>query len=172
MESETTRDPVDHSGIINPNPEIAELIQKVEIPRPDIDEAFEHARFLVRKWLSQIYGEGKAERAINAIDDDRIIRAKIWTATNEYSIVASFDEKYGYKRDDCFKGYLGCVSSCRKSRTGEDWFRGNDLADGRFSEETWRKILFDIVAYEAENVKSTEWKKRYNMQKNNKGFSY
>ena len=46
------------------------------------------------------------------------------------------------------KGYLGCTVSTRKPRAGEDWTRGNDLADGPFTKETWQKIKNDIVAYE------------------------
>ena len=40
----------------------------------------------------------------------------------------------------------------RKPRAGEDWNRGNDLADGPYSEETWREIVNDIVAYELVKV--------------------
>ena len=46
------------------------------------------------------------------------------------------------------EGYLGCTSSVRKSRAGEDWTRGNDLADGKFTRETWDRIKNDIIAYE------------------------
>lgn len=48
------------------------------------------------------------------------------------------------------KRYLGCVVVSRKARVGENWFRGNDLRDGRWSKATWQKILLDIVAYELE----------------------
>jgi hypothetical protein len=49
-------------------------------------------------------------------------------------------------------GYLGCTASTRKPRAGEDWPRGNDLADGPLSEETWHSILADIVGYELVRV--------------------
>lgn len=45
-------------------------------------------------------------------------------------------------------GYLGCVVTARKMRAGEDWNRGNDLADGPFDETTWLSILTSIVNYE------------------------
>lgn len=45
-------------------------------------------------------------------------------------------------------GYLGCQVTARKMRPGEDWTRGNDLADGPFNEDTWRRILTTIVNYE------------------------
>ena len=53
-------------------------------------------------------------------------------------------------------GYLGCQVSSRKIRPGEDWTRGNDLADGPFIIETWFKILSSIVSYEL--VKLSEFK--------------
>ena len=49
-------------------------------------------------------------------------------------------------------GYLGCVVSARKPRPGDDWTRGNDLADGKLDEETWNRILRDIVAYELKSI--------------------
>jgi len=45
-------------------------------------------------------------------------------------------------------GYLGCQVSARKARAGEDWLRGNDLADGPFTEATWLRILKTIINYE------------------------
>ena len=50
------------------------------------------------------------------------------------------------------RGYLGCVGQTRKARAGEDWLRGNDLADGSYSKETWQKIKNDILAYELVKV--------------------
>lgn len=48
--------------------------------------------------------------------------------------------------------YLGCIASSRKPRAGEDWNRGRDLMDGPLTEQTWRKILADIVSYEMVRV--------------------
>jgi len=62
-------------------------------------------------------------------------RIKLFTDVNEYSIVA-------------YANYLGCVFSSRRPRAGEDWTRGGDLSDGKFSYETWVKILSDIVGTE------------------------
>lgn len=69
---------------------------------------------------------------------------KIYTDINRYSIHA----REGI--DDT--GYLGCTSSSRKSRAGEDWHRGSDLADGPFHKGTWHRILADIVSYEMVRV--------------------
>ena len=67
------------------------------------------------------------------------IRLSLFTDTNEYIIRA-------VERPQ--NDYLGCISKCRKPRAGENWRRGNDLADGPLSDETWRAILADIVSYE------------------------
>ena len=64
------------------------------------------------------------------------IRVKLFTLTNVYNIVVTAN------------GYFGCTASSRLPRAGEDWTRGNDLADGDFSKETWIKILGDIIGYE------------------------
>ena len=45
-------------------------------------------------------------------------------------------------------GYLGCTVSNLTPLAGEDWTRGNDLADGPLTVETWEKIKDDIIAYE------------------------
>lgn len=70
------------------------------------------------------------------LSEEDTIRIRLYTEKNEYCIVATVD------------GYLGCIGSSRKPRAGEDWTRGNDLADGDFSKETWNRILGDIVGYE------------------------
>ena len=44
--------------------------------------------------------------------------------------------------------YLACECSCRRPYAGETWARGRDLADGKYCEETWLRILSDIAAYE------------------------
>ncbi len=74
--------------------------------------------------------------------EEKGIRIKIFTNDNYYSIIA-----YPPNNED-YKGYLGCMGGSRKPRTGEDWSRGNDLADGKFSKETWIEILSDIIGYE------------------------
>jgi len=80
------------------------------------------------------------------------MRFTIFTDTNAYHINAR--DADGSTRADGSPdhGYLGCIASCRKPRAGEDWTRGNDLADGALTEETWRCILADIVAYELVKV--------------------
>ncbi len=74
-------------------------------------------------------------------DNEEGIRMRLFTNDNYYSIVA-------YHPKGEYKGYLGCQAGSRKSRAGEDWSRGNDLADGEFSKETWIEILRDIIGNE------------------------
>lgn len=122
-------------------------------------EMYEEAIEQLRKWFSEIYSPAKVDRALHidqiVVPDSPIrklyVRAKIWTFTNVYGITASIHVENP-------PGYLACGAQSRKPRVGETWCRGNDLADGRFSEETWRRILCDIVRYEAEEVKSEVWK--------------
>jgi hypothetical protein len=48
--------------------------------------------------------------------------------------------------------YLGVVSNSRVTRPGENWTRGNDLPDGKFSEETLDKALEAVLLYELREV--------------------
>lgn len=73
-----------------------------------------------------------------------LIKILIFTQTNEYAIVAKLKSEG--------TAYLGAVMSCRKPRTGEDWTRGRDLADGKFCRETWIRILADIVSKESVDI--------------------
>jgi hypothetical protein len=77
------------------------------------------------------------------------VRIRLYTETNCYAIVA---KDRGDPVGELKNAYLGCIASTRKPRAGEDWTRGNDLPDGPFSEETWRKILGAIVGYELVKV--------------------
>ena len=69
---------------------------------------------------------------------------RIFTSTNSYLIHVIERLKN--------RGYLGCTTTSRKLRAGEDWHRGNDLSDGPLCEETWHSILADIVGYEMVKV--------------------
>ena len=63
-----------------------------------------------------------------------------------------FTDNYRYcivavdRSDD--EGYLGCTVSCRKPRAGEDWTRGSDLPDGKFTQKTWVAIKNAIIRNE------------------------
>lgn len=78
--------------------------------------------------------------------DEQEYNISIFTFTNEYRIVAK-------ERAD--GGYLGCIAKCRYPRAGENWCRGNDLPDGKLTEETWQEILAGIVRYELQTIPQT-----------------
>lgn len=79
----------------------------------------------------------------------------IWESDGDSVKIILFTDNYTYTIR-ATENYLGCGVSCRKPRPGEDWTRGNDLADGRFCRETWDKILKDIIAYELVSIPKRE----------------
>lgn len=93
--------------------------------------------------------------------DEGILRFVLYTNENSYQIVGSVS-KYKVQPEPSenyaplWHTYLGCVASSRTPRAGEDWTRGNDLADGSLTPETWASILGDIVSYELVKVHRKE----------------
>jgi len=83
-----------------------------------------------------------AEPSAEGKVDELRFRAEIFTRTHSYCISVHVPED----ADD--DGYLGCTASTRTPLAGEGHTRGNDLADGKLCQETWHRILADIVAYE------------------------
>ena len=101
-------------------------------------------------WLNSISRFSKVEDFIYISDYKKgEIRLKIFTKDHKYYISAHLPRKDESGADN---GYLGCISETRKPRAGEDWNRGNDLADGGYGEKTWQKIKDDILAYELVRV--------------------
>ena len=84
--------------------------------------------------------EDKGESNVGGSAYEFEFRFNIYTESHCYRINAVDRSKD--------EGYLGCTASTRKPKAGEDHTRGNDLADGKFTRETWEKIKSDIVAYE------------------------
>lgn len=117
----------------------------------------------LRKWASSIgkfasidnieiiEGDISGQGGEDNVDTDRFgrISFRIYTTENRYNITA----KCLHMSPD--QTYLGCIASSRKPRAGEYWTRGNDLADGELSLETWNKILSDIVSYEMVKIHKT-----------------
>lgn len=103
----------------------------------------------LRRWTSNGIEELPSLHMI--VDGDSIVskRWRIYTDINAYTFSASMS------RPGSARTYLGCISTCRKSRAGEDWSRGSDLADGPLSPETWHRILADIVSYEMVKIHKT-----------------
>lgn len=118
-------------------------------------------------WLKQISRESKIENFIYISDYKKgEIQLKIFTKDHQYYISAhlpkiimsspEIESKNGItilgidgKKDG---GYLKCIAEARKPRAGEDWNRGNDLANGNYSEKIWQEIKDDILAYELVKV--------------------
>jgi len=115
-------------------------------------------------WLKQIVRYGNVDSQvliyqslnqrsnITETDEEKCrFHCDFYTDTHKYSI-------YGYqpteKNPD---GYLGCGATTRKPRVGEDWNRGNDLPDGKYSKKTFDKIVRGIVAYELKSLQL--WRK-------------
>lgn len=81
----------------------------------------------------------KLTRGLNG-EEDYVGLVVFYTRTFSYSIKARVDHGQ--------PGYLGCIASARKPLAGEVHTRGNDLADGHFTEATWQRIIADILCYE------------------------
>lgn len=105
----------------------------------------------LKQWVKdEICRYGRFEKFVKVIDEPGVpakrgdsehrFTFRIYTETHSYGITAIDRDKD--------EGYLGCTVSTRKPRAGEDWTRGNDLADGPFTKETWQEIKNDIIAYE------------------------
>jgi len=91
------------------------------------------------EWLGEItFGIKELYYKIRTDNKDRF---SIYLYTNNYKYCIS-----------CTPTYLGCTSSCRKPKAGEDWTRGNDLPDGKFCRLTWKSIKNGIIKYELEQV--------------------
>lgn len=73
------------------------------------------------------------------INGEEVFGITIYTFTHAYAFRIS-------------RRYLGCTASTRMPRAGEDWARGNDLPDGKFTKETLTKILGAILFYESQKV--------------------
>lgn len=65
---------------------------------------------------------------------------------NGYRITISTARNNYYIR--CTEDYLGCIAESRVARAGENWLRGNDLPDGKFTQSTFGSIIRAIALYE------------------------
>jgi len=88
----------------------------------------------VKNFIEEESGEGNGEEVTR--------RFSFYTMEHQYFIIAI--ERF----DGDDNSYLGCQVSTRKCRAGEDWIRGNDLPDGKFTRKTWDMIINAIVSYE------------------------
>ena len=105
------------------------------------------------QWIKSICRYNKVEDFVQ-VDYKEKLRLTIYTKEHEYHISARLPkvEKLGKGDMLSVDGYLGCIAKTRKPRAGEDWTRGNDLADGKYCKETWDRIVHDILGYELVKV--------------------
>lgn len=106
----------------------------------------------LKEWLSELLyrtNDIKDHFQINEYEDKDGYFVYFYTKDNRYYIVA----KPSFTKGET---YLGCQVSCRKPRAGETQFRGNDLPDGQFNEETWNKIKNAIISYELVKIAKLE----------------
>lgn len=106
----------------------------MEYPNPIRSKFYQFLRSMMGK-----YGQEFRDVLYEEIDDT--FRAYLYTGKYRYSIVARKDGSY-----------LGCQASARSPLPGEDWFRGNDLCDGPFDQETMDGIKSDIIGSELEPI--------------------
>lgn len=97
------------------------------------------------RWLAAIIARFDKSALMFYRKESKEVVIKLFTEKHSYHIVARRRDKNKGEND---LGYLGCIASTRTPMIGETWTRGNDLADGIYSEQTWINILCDIVGYE------------------------
>lgn len=99
------------------------------------------------QWLKELIFPGIVKDFIQDVSGSgtgTVITRKIcfYTNDNQYFITAI------ERSDGDDNSYLGCQVTTRKCRAGENWTRGNDLPDGKFTKKTWDMIINAIVNYE------------------------
>jgi len=109
----------------------------------------------LNQWIEQLIFPGDPKDFIQELEGHSKPGIEVfrkfcfYTENNAYFIVAIDRTKN--------EGYIGCQVQCRKPRAGEDWLRGNDLPDGKFTKATWDIIEKAILNYEL--VKLTKYLK-------------
>lgn len=98
------------------------------------------------KWLGNIAKYNNTKKTMLLFKDRTQNRVFIifYTAENKYHISAVKKENGG--------SYMGCILINRKPRPGEDWGRGSDLPDGKYTKQTWDAIVNRIIAMEMKNL--------------------
>lgn len=98
----------------------------------------------VLKWINEDLKYGLFENLeIDIVSDNpEVKKIKTCSKNNQYFITVKKSSKNT-------EGYLGCTVSSLSPLEGENWIRGKDLADGSLCQETWNKIMKDIIARES-----------------------
>lgn len=116
-------------------------------PDDVMKKRFEKDSELLLTWL-------KRDLRINSI-----IKSKQENNIGEYGLsVMLYTKEHEYYinmivHEDGQSSYLGCTFYNRYRNVDEKHHRGNDLSDGVFDEETYNKILKDIVSTEMTGIR-------------------
>lgn len=107
----------------------------------------------LKQWMKdEICRYGQFAKIVQILEDEGGSEAGVGKHGESKFKCNIFTEEYRYRISAIDRsedeGYLGCTSSTRKPRAGEDWTRGNDLPDGKFTRETWEHIKNGILKYE------------------------
>ena len=93
----------------------------------------------LKSWIGAKYG---THNILAVLSSDHL-RLRWYTRDSLISVSVRLPGQNGSAR-----GYLGATASSRAPRPGETWTRGNDLADGPYSHETWLKIVADAAFWD------------------------
>lgn len=96
--------------------------------------------FTIKEQLYIWFDDLKYDKELKEYKDNTF-KIFLYTKNHKYTIIT-------IPHYDGSPPYMGAQVICRKYREGEDWLRGNDLSDGKFSKDLWNKIIQDIIKYE------------------------
>lgn len=82
-----------------------------------------------------LYGANTRVAILKELNEDKVYHLYMFSEKHMYSISIEPD-------------YMGAILSCLYKKPMEDWSRGCDLLDGKCNEETFKRILFAILACE------------------------
>lgn len=99
-----------------------------------------------REWLGELDADRYGQAMFVRITETKL--EEVWNSNSIKDIKAVFCTTRNLYRITAKASYLGCIATSRVARAGETTLRGNDLPDGAFSEDTWRKIKDAILRYE------------------------
>lgn len=99
-------------------------------------EVFAKEYPFLEKYMKYLNWEGnKVSVFVEHKEGETTYMLLLYTEKREYQIIVT-------------PTYMGCQTECRYCRPLEDWTRGRDLADGKCNEETFGRILCDIISTE------------------------
>ena len=100
-------------------------------------EELEHDYPFLKGYISNInwYEINTRVAILKALNEEKVYHLYMFSEKHRYSISIK-------------PNYMGAIRSCLYKRPMEDWTRGSDLPDGKCDEDTFKRILFAILACE------------------------